>query len=258
MAEDDIDSSQQQAANGATSGAGAGAVQQTAASSGSAGGSSGGGGPVGSGNYEVKQGDCIESIAMDHGLFWQTIWNHPDNLDLKNARKNPNVLREGDKVFVPDLRPKQESGATEQRHKFKRKGVPSKISIILKDEKGQPRPNLDYVLEIDGQLSQGKTDAAGRLQHPIPPNAQRGKIIIGTGPGKEEYALQLGHLDPITEISGVQARLKNLGFDCGQADGALNDETRQAIRNFQAKCNLQETGEPDQATRDKLQQEHGS
>jgi hypothetical protein len=209
-------------------------------------------------NYSVKQGDCIESIAFEHGLFWKTVWNHPKNLNLKERRKDPNVLFPGDVVFIPDKEEKQEPGVTEQRHRFKHKGVPSKISIVLEDVKGQPRRDVDYVLQIDGQLFHGKTDAAGRIQHPIPPNAQRGKLTIGNGPGREEHELQLGHLDPVTEISGVQARLKNLGFDCGQSGSTINDQTREALRRFQVKHKLQETGEPDQATCDRLQQEHRS
>ncbi|MFH1075402.1 MAG: hypothetical protein V1753_00935 [Pseudomonadota bacterium] len=52
-------------------------------------------------DYIVKQGDCIESIAFKHGLFWETVWNHPNNQQLKQERKNPNILLAGDKVFVP-------------------------------------------------------------------------------------------------------------------------------------------------------------
>jgi hypothetical protein len=215
-------------------------------------------GPVGSGSYEVQQGDCIESVAYSHGHFWKTIWNHPDNQRLKSQRKDPNVLLPGDRVFVPDLQLKQEPGASEQRHRFRRKGVPSKLSIVLKDEEGQPRAGLDYVLEIDGELLRGKTDGAGRLRHPIPPNAQRGKITVTTRDRKEEYLLQLGHLDPVTKISGVQARLSNLGFPCGPANGTLSEATRRALAEFQAKHQLKQSGEPDQATRDRLKQEHGS
>jgi hypothetical protein len=237
-------------------------TEQTATSSGSTGGSSGGQsqttGPVGSGNYEVQQGDCIESIAFEHGHFWETIWNHPDNQQLKSLRRDPNVLLAGDKVFVPDLRPKDESGATEQRHSFKRKGVPSKLRIVLKDENDQPRADVPYTLEIDGQLFSGQTDGQGGLQHRIPPDAKQGKLTIGTGDEAEEHELQLGHIDPITEVSGVQARLNNLGFDSGAIDGELGPQTKDAIRAFQAEYGLPVTGEPDQATRDKLKEEHGS
>jgi len=212
-------------------------------------------GPVGKGNYVVKQGDCVESIAFKHGLFWETVWKDPKNFQLREARKNPNVLFPGDKVFVPDKRMKEESGATEQTHRFKRKGVPSKLHIVLK-ERDEPRADIPYIIEIDGKLFSGRTNSQGELEHPIPPNAKRGRLIVGES-GQEVYPLQLGNIDPITEISGIQSRLSNLGFYYGSIDGNMNPETIQAIMDFQAKYDLQVTGEVDQTTRDKIMREYG-
>ena len=28
-------------------------------------------------NYTIQQGDCVTSIADQHGLLWTTVWNHP-------------------------------------------------------------------------------------------------------------------------------------------------------------------------------------
>jgi len=207
-------------------------------------------------NYTVKQGDCIESIAFKNGLFWDTIWNHPNNQKLCSERNNPNALLAGDKVFVPDLRLKEESAATEQRYRFRRKGVPSKLKIILKDE-GKPRANLPYILEIDGKLSSGVTDAQGRIQHPIPPNARKGQLLVGPA-GKEVYRLQLGNIDPITEISGLQGRLRNLGYYNGPVDCKMDATTEEAIKDFQSKHGLNATGKVDDAMRNGLVSEHGS
>jgi hypothetical protein len=208
--------------------------------------------------YIVQQGDCISSIAYEHGFFPDTLWNLSENAELKQKRKDPNILFSGDEVFIPDKREKTESGATEQKHQFKRKGVPSWLLIVLKDEESQPRAGLDYVLEIDGKLLQDKTNSSGQIRHSIPPSAQKGKITIGSGTQKEEYPLQIGHLDPMTEISGVQARLNNLGFNCGVVDGVLGTATSTAISKFQKQYGLQQSGEPDQTTRDKLAEVHGS
>ena len=41
--------------------------------------------------YTVKQGDCISSIADQMGFFWDTVWNDPNNEQLRNRRKNPNA-----------------------------------------------------------------------------------------------------------------------------------------------------------------------
>ncbi len=159
---------------------------------------------------------------------------------------------------MPDLRLKDESAGTENKHRFKRKGVPSKLCLVLK-RNGKPRAHLPYLLDVDGQRFSGQTNAQGRLEHPLIPNAKQAQLLIReTGKPEETIVLQLGHLDPIEEVSGVQARLKNLGFYGGEVNGQLDKETTEAIVAFQKTSGLPETGRIDQQLRDNLQMEFGS
>lgn len=208
-------------------------------------------------DYNVEPGDCISSIALNHGFFWETLWNHGSNSELKSKRQDPNILKEGDLVHIPDLTLKQESGATEQRHRFKRKGVPEKLRIRIEDEEGKPIANVPYKITIDGTHRHGTTDADGWVIESIPPDAQGGKLLVGKEGEEQEHELNLGHLDPIEELTGVQARLRNLGYDCA-VDGQLNEQTREALKHFQLEHSLDPTGEPDDATREHLQKEHHS
>jgi Putative peptidoglycan binding domain/LysM domain len=209
----------------------------------------------GGGDYTVRQGDCIESIALRHGLSWEKIWEHQKNSDIKEKRKAPNVLYPGDMVFLPDRVIKEESVSAEQRHRFKRKGVPSHLRLILRDEEDKPRANEPYVLNIDGRLFDGTTGDDGKVDHPIPPGARR--AILRMEGEHEEYSFDLGYIDPLAEISGVQTRLNNLGFDCGPVNGVLNDQTREAIQGFQQKHDLKVTGKMDRPTLDKLEKVYG-
>ncbi|MBK9118709.1 MAG: type VI secretion system tube protein Hcp [Phycisphaerales bacterium] len=215
-----------------------------------------GGGPVGTGERIVRSGECTASIAKETGHFWRTIWDDAGNADLRAARENPFVLLPGDRVHVPALRQKWEPGDAEKRHRFRRKGEPEVLRLrILSD--AVPRGNEPFVLVVDGVEHRGSTDADGNLVCPISPAARRAHLRVGESEDALEYEFDLGHVDPVTEISGVQGRLKNLGFDCGRIDGKLGKLTRQALRKYQKSHQLRVTGEPDEATRRKLQENYG-
>ena len=212
-------------------------------------------GPVGQGDYVVGKGECISSIAYEHGCFWETLWNYPDNNELKQTRKNPNVLLEGDRLTIPPIRVQEENGSTEQRHRFKAKGVPIDLRIRLLFD-GEPRKNKDYRLVIDNMLIlQGTTDSDGVLQESIPPNSEEGQLLLL--PEQQEYLLQLRHLDPIEEITGIQARLNNLGFDCGPVDGKAGPKTKAAVTAFQHENGLTVDGVAGPQTQAKLKAVYG-
>src|SRR3954471_8350258 len=98
---------------------------------------------------KVGEGESTNSLAKENGFFWKTIWDHPENAQLKSLRKDPNVLFADDDIFIPDLQTKHYDKPTEQRHRFRRKGEPCKLKLqLLKN--GKPRANEAYVLNIEG------------------------------------------------------------------------------------------------------------
>ena len=213
---------------------------------------------AGSGNYEVQEGDCMASIAAAHGFFWQTLWNLPENADLKAARKDPYVLLPGDQVYIPPKRIEWQPRPTDQRHQFVLKGVPEKVRLVFTDEFDQPLADLPYTLVIDRiHRFTGQTDANGAIEQPIAPDAQKGHIVIGKPGETREYPLGLGCLDPIDSITGLQARLQNLGFYDGPIDGRFTPQTQTAVMLFQDTYKLEATGKYDEATQAKLEDVYG-
>lgn len=203
--------------------------------------------------YISKQGDCISSIADQFGFFWETVWNDDRNAGLRAERRDANVLQPGDLVFVPDKRPKEESGDTGLVHKFRLKGVPVRLQLRLLDEWGDPRAGLKYSLSVDGASKSGIVPEDGFLTLVIEPQAKKGTLRLETG---EEYLLNLGALNPVEYTSGVQDRLKSLGYYKGEPSGQLDKATRNAIEDFQMNKGLPVTGDPDADTRAALVDAH--
>lgn len=116
-------------------------------------------------NWAVGPGDSLSSIADETGHFWEFLWAHPKNEDLKNLRDNPETLVPGDSVFIPDLREKAMPCKIEQKNRFRRRGVSIKVAFTVALQDGEPFVGKSYSLIVGKAKFSGETDANGYLEH---------------------------------------------------------------------------------------------
>lgn len=207
--------------------------------------------------YEVKQGDCISSIACAFGFVPDTVWDHPENAGLKAERDDLHVLFPGDVVFVPDKEVRVEARPTDGRHTFVRKGVPEYVSVRFLHEQ-EPCAGEDYLVSVDGRMGpSGKLDSTGGCTFPVLPGSKIAKVTLGDPTTGETYRLLLGHLDPVEETSGVEWRLWNLGYLETLSGNEENPDFIEAVKAFQVDYDLATNGLDDE-TRQKLKDVHGS
>lgn len=186
--------------------------------------------------HQVKTGETLDSIALVYGLLPDTVWLHESNGALRDKRKDGNVLVAGDTVNIPDPQVAPTGGGAGARHRFRRLGVPTKLSLHLVED-GEPVANASYRLEIDGKTLAGITDGEGLLEENVPHDATTAVLKLGEPPDQREFDVQIGALDPVDEATGVQGRLQSLGFDCGGIDGDIGERTRAALVDFQRYIN---------------------
>ena len=216
--------------------------------------------------HTVEQGEFLAKIAGMYGYSdCRAIWDHPENAALKARRKSPNVLFPGDQLFIPDREVKEVPGSTEQRHRFQVKLQRLKLIIFVEDINDEPIADALCFFVIDGDPLPMRTDGAGKVERDITPRARRGELNFTER--KIKHQLLIGHLNPITDaegkatgdLTGVQARLNNLGFDAGPVTGQMNDQTRAAIQEFQEYIGHENpTGELDDETRNLLEFMHNA
>lgn len=218
------------------------------------------------GFHIVKQGEHVSSIALAYGFSRHgKIWDHPENAQLKARRKNPNVLLPGDSLFIPDRDTKEHTAGTDQLHKYLLSTEPLKLCIKLERAYAQPIANTDCELRLAQEKFMVTSDAAGLVQHAIPLNATDAALLFKDFVKVKDTKLQLdreldisiGHLNPVEEISGQQARLANLGYYRGGADQIDEVERASAIEEFQCEHGLKVDGICGPLTQAKLEQVHG-
>ncbi len=203
--------------------------------------------------HTIRDGDSVIQLSEVHGFFAATIWNAPENAALREQREDMNVLKAGDVVVIPDKQPKELPAETGREHVFQRQGIPAVFRLqVFEDE--TPRANQEYRLKVGDRIYRGQTDQDGKLEAFVSALATEGTLVVG--PDEFTLDVRFGHLDPINEISGVQKRLINLGFDCGKVDGQLGPRTEAMLMMFQERFGLEQTGQPDQATIDQLESLH--
>jgi N-acetylmuramoyl-L-alanine amidase len=214
-----------------------------------------------SAQYTVRQGDCLSSIAAQFGFAsYLTIYDAPENADFKRKRPNPNLIYPGDVLVIPDKGDKKIAVASGAKHRFTLKVKPTWLRLKVKLDD----PHR-YLLEVGAASFRGKTDGSSTIEHPIDPQERRGAIRLwpdadGAPDDPPDdaicWTLQLGSLDPVEEVSGVQGRLSNLGYYDGPTSGTLDDRTEAAIRWFQEDEGMDVTGVVDDALKGKLADLH--
>jgi len=202
----------------------------------------------------VQEGECVLSLAASAGLYWETVWNHPENSALRALREHPNALKAGDRLFVPDRAFRQEERGVEACHRFCALGVPARLRLRLR-VRGQVLASTDFILTVDGHRITGQTDDGGNLDVSILPDAAEAKLRLRGDAG--EYTLKLGWLDPVTETKGIQARLTNLGYSTRGIDGDFGKNSRSAMQTLQKDLKMAKTALPDEVLRTRLVQEYG-
>jgi hypothetical protein len=211
--------------------------------------------------YRVKQGDHISGIAKNFGFSdYLPIWNDQNNAQLRRLRVNPNVLFPEDQVYIPDLVPSEFSRPTDVLHKFKVHISKLKLCLILEDLYEKPIAGAGCDLQIGFDIFAVSTGASGRLEHEIPPDVSDAMLTIKAPQTPFEgtrIPIKIGYLDPVEEVSGQQARLRNLGYFWGEVDGLVSDNLESAIEEFQCDAGLGVDGVCGPATQAVLKQKHG-
>lgn len=207
----------------------------------------------------VRDGDCISSLAALYGFKdGSALYDHPENRHLKKKRPNPDLLHPGDVLAIPDPEPKRVSCATGQQHRFEVSRPSKRLHLRLQQHDGQPLKGLAYELHCAGTVKKGTLTEEGVLDEKIPADAHEAVLCVdGT-----RRQLLIGHLNPLYDadddgVTGMQARLTNLGYAPGPIDGDLGPRSRASLRRFQAEHELEPTGELCEKTRKKLEERHG-
>lgn len=171
--------------------------------------------------HTVEQGDDLPSIAREHGFSdYRTLWDAPENAELKQARPNPGVLFPGDRVFVPDRDHHGTSIAVGQHHRFVLRGKQPRLRLVLRGPDGKPLASTAVTLTVDGQARPLTSDGSGLIEAAIRPGAGRATLALAD----QTLELRIGHLDPADKPSGVIARLRNLGYLPAALEGAAEDD----------------------------------
>lgn len=199
--------------------------------------------------HTLQAGDCIASVAAMAGLFPDTLWQHPNNQDLRTRRESPYILAIGDELFIPARRLRLiDEVNVDSLVTVRRKGVPERLQLRFLHSDGTPRAYVMYHLHLeagdsDASLDKtGVTNADGLVCEWIAPTARTGRLTLIEALFHEVHLLDLGALAPLSEPQGHAQRLANLAY---LKDG---ETLETGIKRFQDAQALSPSGLADEAT----------
>jgi N-acetylmuramoyl-L-alanine amidase len=209
--------------------------------------------------HVVVQGETLSAIARKYGVAsWRAIYEHADNADFRAKRPNPNIIYPGDELFVPGAE-EEEPYRTGARYTFQ--AQTQRLQLRMQDFGGDALAGKKYQLSFNGETREGTTADDGAIDEKITSSTTKAELLVFLDDepdgAKLNWKLDIDHLDPIAELSGIQARLNNLCFDSGPVDGIMGPLTKSGVKAFQERYELVVDGIPDRNTKAKLEEIHG-
>jgi hypothetical protein len=231
-------------------------------------------------DHVARGNDHLLRIARENNIPLQKLLDANPQL-----KRKPTLLFKGDDwsagdaVAIPSPELKEAAAATSRSTPYEIDPTKLFLRLRLLGEDFKALKNADYELTIENLpapfTKKGKTDAQGQIETEIPPKARTGTLSVsvppppggppGTVQGKSgmTWTLDLGALNPVGEpapddacISGVQARLNNLGFPCGPVNGIVDEALQDQIRAFRKLFGLPDGKVSDAALQNKLKDIH--
>jgi N-acetylmuramoyl-L-alanine amidase len=167
----------------------------------------------------VEQGDHLPALAEEAGFSdWRTVWDAPENAELRAQRKEPGLLAPGDRVFLPDKQAgdgvRVPTGASAR---FRVKIRLPKLRVVVCGFDGKPLADTQVTVTVEGAEVHATTGADGLVELDLTPGAREATLEVNA----MSWTLQIGHLDPVDTDTGLWARLRNLGY-------LVDEDTEQA------------------------------
>lgn len=205
--------------------------------------------------YVVRQGDHLPGLAFKHGFDADVVWNDKANDALRELRKNPLMLAPGDILHIPTPAKRGVPFSAGARNRYVARVPKVDVHLVVHDQLGTPFSDEPYVVEGLGDATERATGPDGAVTLTVPVFVREVSLLFVRQ--NLRFALRIGDMDPLEEISGVAARLANLHF-LASSTGWTDEQLTAALTAFQALHELPATGALDHDTRERLRAIHGS
>ena len=209
--------------------------------------------PIAVEEIEVKAGDTLSGIAKDKGVPVQDVINANPQI------KNPDLIRPGEKVTVPDVysgestmermaRESAELAASKRdaagiTRSLTPEEVKKRNAALKADSEDPDRKFYQSTIPIEDRTFPAEAEQADGIMSPTNLSSR-----LDTKGSKVTKYDSLLFETGTEQVKGVQGVLTQLGYVPRGIDGIMGDGTRSALRNYQEANNLTVTGEIDDET----------
>ncbi len=214
--------------------------------------------------HVIKQGESLGSIAKDYNLpSGMALYEHESNKAFRELRKNPNIIYPGDEINIPESKDFEIKIDTGRAHKIMAmRKKPDYFRLKIQDSEGQVWAGKRVCLKLARYEIDTEVGEDGLIEIELKsPIKESGKLDVYLDPESPDpthsFEVMVGYLDPIDTVSGLQARLNQLGFDAGVVDGISGQQTKTATKAFQSANELDVDGIAGPKTRAKLEEVYG-